>query len=101
MEKVNLREKLALFTDHWSPKVVGDLKAGQTLDDFGGYDTYGQAVAAKEFHEGDYLPEGIIEGCVLKRDLAKDAVITYADVTLPEGRLVDQLRAEQKAKFFG
>lgn len=25
MEKVNLREKLSLFTDHWSPKVVGEL----------------------------------------------------------------------------
>ena len=25
MEKVNLAEKLALFTDHWSPKVVGEL----------------------------------------------------------------------------
>ncbi len=25
MEKVNLREKLTLFSDHWSPKVVGEL----------------------------------------------------------------------------
>ena len=25
MEKVNLGEKLALFTDHWSPKIVGEL----------------------------------------------------------------------------
>jgi mannose-6-phosphate isomerase-like protein (cupin superfamily) len=25
MEKVNLREKLSLFGDHWSPKVVGAL----------------------------------------------------------------------------
>jgi len=25
MEKVNLREKLALFNDHWNPKVVGEL----------------------------------------------------------------------------
>ena len=29
MEKVNLREKLALFSDHWSPKVVGDLNGQQ------------------------------------------------------------------------
>src|SRR5262249_4943398 len=29
MEKVNLREKLALFTDHWSPKVVGELNGQQ------------------------------------------------------------------------
>ena len=25
MDKVNLREKLARFTDHWSPKIVGEL----------------------------------------------------------------------------
>jgi len=76
-----------------------DLKAGQRLDDYGGYDTYGQAVSAREMLEADYLPEGVIEGCVLKRDLPKDTVITYADVELPEGRLVDQLRTEQRAKF--
>jgi mannose-6-phosphate isomerase-like protein (cupin superfamily) len=25
MEKVNLREKFALFADHWSPKIIGEL----------------------------------------------------------------------------
>lgn len=25
MDKVNVRQKLALFADHWSPKVVGEL----------------------------------------------------------------------------
>jgi len=25
MEKVNLSQKLSLFTDHWSPKVVGEV----------------------------------------------------------------------------
>lgn len=25
MEKVNLREKLALFADHWNPRIVGEL----------------------------------------------------------------------------
>jgi mannose-6-phosphate isomerase-like protein (cupin superfamily) len=25
MDKVNLREKLALFSDHWNPRVVGEL----------------------------------------------------------------------------
>ena len=29
MEKVNLREMLSLFHDHWSPKVVGDLNGQQ------------------------------------------------------------------------
>ena len=29
MQKVNLVEKLALFSDHWSPKVVGELNGQQ------------------------------------------------------------------------
>jgi mannose-6-phosphate isomerase-like protein (cupin superfamily) len=29
MDKVNLRDKLALFNDHWRPKVVGELNGQQ------------------------------------------------------------------------
>jgi len=29
MEKVNLREKFSLFSEHWKPKVVGDLNGQQ------------------------------------------------------------------------
>lgn len=29
MQKVNLTEKLSLFTDHWSPKIVGELNGQQ------------------------------------------------------------------------
>ena len=29
MHKVNLAEKFALFTDHWSPKIVGELNGQQ------------------------------------------------------------------------
>src|SRR5579871_5264129 len=29
MQKVNLAEKLALFGEHWSPKIVGDLNGQQ------------------------------------------------------------------------
>jgi predicted homoserine dehydrogenase-like protein len=45
------------------------------------------------------LPEGLVEGCLLKRDVAKDGVITYGDVVLPEGRLADRLREEQYERF--
>lgn len=30
MDKVNIREKLALFSDHWSPKVIAELN-GQAV----------------------------------------------------------------------
>ena len=75
------------------------LRAGETLDGLGGYHTYGLAensdVAARE----RLLPIGLAEGCRLVRDLQQDAVLTYDDVELPEGRLSDRLRAEQDAYF--
>ena len=42
-----------------------DLKAGETLDDYGNYMTYGEAVNSDEMRSGRYLPEGLVEGCVL------------------------------------
>jgi predicted homoserine dehydrogenase-like protein len=78
-----------------------DLKAGEMLDDYGMYMTYGEAVNSDEMSDGRYLPEGLVEGCQLKRDIAKDAVLTYDDVELPQGRLADQLRAQQYRHFRG
>jgi predicted homoserine dehydrogenase-like protein len=76
-----------------------DLRAGETLDDYGNYMTYGEAVNSDEMRAGRYLPEGLVEGCVLKRDIAKDGLILYDDVSLPEGRIADQLRQEQYERF--
>ena len=50
------------------------------LDDYGMYMTYGEAVNVDEMSRGSYLPEGLVEGCKLKRDIPKDAVLTYDDV---------------------
>lgn len=78
-----------------------DLKTGEVLDDYGMYMTYGEAVNADEMCGNRYLPEGLVEGCVLTRDIPKDSVITYKDVALPPNRLADQLRAEQYRRFRG
>jgi predicted homoserine dehydrogenase-like protein len=78
-----------------------DLRRGETLDEYGMYMTYGEAVNAGEMCSGRYLPEGLVEGCRLKRDIAKDQVLTYDDVDLPMGRLADRLRAEQYMHFLG
>ena len=78
-----------------------DLKADEVLDDYGMYMTYGEAVNADEMSNNRYLPEGLVEGCKLKRDIAKDKVLTYEDVELPRGRLADQLRAQQYRHFRG
>ncbi|KQT92265.1 NAD(P)-dependent oxidoreductase [Marmoricola sp. Leaf446] len=75
------------------------LPAGTVLDGLGGYDTYGEAEKASVTTDQGLLPIGVAEGCRLTRDVAQDEVLTYADVVLPEGRLVDQLRDEQARLF--
>jgi predicted homoserine dehydrogenase-like protein len=72
-----------------------DLVAGHTLDGLGGYDTYGVCERADTTAAERLLPMGVAEGCVLLRDVPKDTVLTYGDVTLPSGRLIDRLRTEQ------
>jgi predicted homoserine dehydrogenase-like protein len=76
-----------------------DLKAGETLDGLGEYMTYGQCEKAEITLAERLLPIGLAEGCRLKRDIAKDQVLTYDDVEIPAGRLCDKLRAEQDAYF--
>ena len=78
-----------------------DLKAGEVLDDYGMYMTYGEAVNTDEMSTRRYLPEGLVEGCMLKQSSKKDEVITYDDVKLPPNRLSDKLRAEQYRHFRG
>ncbi|MEL6254008.1 MAG: Gfo/Idh/MocA family oxidoreductase [Bacteroidota bacterium] len=77
-----------------------DLKAGQTLDGIGHYHTYGLCENADTTIAENLLPLGIAEGAVLKRDILKDQVLTYADVILPEESLSAKLRKEQDQAFF-
>jgi predicted homoserine dehydrogenase-like protein len=76
-----------------------DLRKGETLDDYGMYMTYGEAVNSDEMSARRYLPEGLVEGCRLLRAVPQDCVITYDDVALPPGRLADRLRLEQYRHF--
>ena len=104
--------RVALLRDQLAPPLGGpvvevcacakrDLSAGEVLDDYGMYMTYGEAVNTDEMSSRQYLPEGLVEGCRLLRNVAKDEVLTYADVALPPDRLADKLRAEQYRHFRG
>jgi predicted homoserine dehydrogenase-like protein len=75
------------------------LKGGEVLDNYGHFMTYGEAVSVAERRSGRYLPEAMVEGCRLKRDIPQDSVITYDDVDLPPGRLADRLYEEQERMF--
>jgi predicted homoserine dehydrogenase-like protein len=72
-----------------------DLVAGEVLDGIGFHMSYGTGVNVADAQAGGLLPMGVSEGCTLVRDVGKDCVLTYADVEVPAGRLVDRLRAEQ------
>jgi len=111
-EAPNAVARVVLFGDEVAPPLGGpvvevcavakrDLKAGETLDEYGCYMTYGEAVNVEEMSAKQYLPEGLVEGCRLKRDIPKDQPLSYADVELPAGRLADRLRAEQYKHFRG
>jgi predicted homoserine dehydrogenase-like protein len=76
-----------------------DLHAGERIDCLGGFATYSQCENADVARDERLLPMGIAEGCRLKRDVKRDAVLTYDDVEIPAGRTVDRLRAEQDAHF--
>jgi predicted homoserine dehydrogenase-like protein len=78
-----------------------DLKAGEVLDDYGMFMTYGEAVNVEEMSAERLLPEGLVAGCRLRNDIARDEVLSYDDVDLPTGRLADRLRAEQYRHFRG
>jgi predicted homoserine dehydrogenase-like protein len=104
--------RVVLFRDELAPSLGGpvvevcavakrNLEAGEVLDEYGMYMTYGEAVNVDEMSTGRYLPEGLVEGCKLRRPIAKDQVLTYDDVELPEGRIADRLRAEQYRHFRG
>jgi predicted homoserine dehydrogenase-like protein len=72
-----------------------DLAPGETIDHIGGYMTYGQCENADITAREGLLPMGVAEGCRLLRAVPTDQVLTYDDVELPQGRLVDALRDEQ------
>jgi predicted homoserine dehydrogenase-like protein len=111
-EAHNAIARVVLLGDNVAPPLGGpvvevcavakrDLRAGETLDEYGMFMTYGEGVNADEMSSGRYLPEGLVEGCCLRRDVAQDEVLTYDDVDLPPDRLADRLRAEQYRHFRG
>jgi predicted homoserine dehydrogenase-like protein len=76
-----------------------DLRAGEVLDGIGGFTCYGTIDNVDVSRRERLLPMGLSEGCVLVADVPVDQPITYDDVRVPNGRLVDRLRIEQGALF--
>ena len=77
-----------------------DLKPGDVLDGIGGFKSYALIDNYKTSLKENLLPMGIAGNCVIKRDVPIDTALTYDDVELPKGRLIDDLRAEMVSTFF-
>ena len=77
------------------------LKVGDTLDGIGGFSTYALIDNFVTSLEENLLPMGVADGCKIIRDVPADTAISYADIELPQGRLIDDLREQMIGKFFG
>ena len=76
-----------------------DLKAGERLAGGGGFCSYGLIDNAAAARSMSALPIGLSEGSVLRRDIAKDSVISFNDVDRKADGLVDLLWREQNARW--
>lgn len=76
-----------------------DLKVGERLDGIGGFCSYGLVDNRAAARAADALPIGLSEGCVVLRDVAKDEVLSFADVESPADNLVRQLWREQNERW--
>jgi len=76
-----------------------NLKARERLDGVGGFCCYGLIDNRGAARHIAALPIGLSEGCVLRRDLAKDEAISFDDVESPAGRLAEKLWREQNERW--
>jgi predicted homoserine dehydrogenase-like protein len=74
-----------------------DLKVGERLDGIGGFCTYGLIDNVAGARALGALPIGLSEGCVLRRSIAKDEVLSFANVSMPPGGIAEALWRKQSA----
>jgi predicted homoserine dehydrogenase-like protein len=76
-----------------------DLKAGERLDGVGGFCAYGLIDNTAAARAVSALPIGLSDGCTLRRDVAKDSVVSFDDVELVRGQMIETLWREQNARW--
>lgn len=78
-----------------------DLRPGDVLDGEGGYAVFGSLVSARQSVEGRYLPMGLSHGARVIKPVAKDALVTYDDVTVDLSSFACRLRRQQEGALLG
>jgi predicted homoserine dehydrogenase-like protein len=74
-----------------------DLRAGERLDNFGGYTFYGRNDRAEVARSLNALPVGLAPGAVMTQAVAAGNIVTWDAVELDESQIVVQLRRRQDA----
>lgn len=75
------------------------LEAGTTLDEIGGYHSYGQCENYSTARSENLLPLGLANGCVLKAKVSRDQAISFDDIEAPEQGVAFELWKEQLELF--
>ena len=75
-----------------------DLKAGEMLDGEGGFCVWANAIPAKKSLSVGGLPIGLAHNVRLIRDVARDHIVTFADVEIKSDLDVLALRKEMEKK---
>ncbi|MEJ0023449.1 MAG: SAF domain-containing protein [Alphaproteobacteria bacterium] len=75
------------------------LAAGEILDGIGGFCAYGVAENAEVINADALLPIALAEGARVLRPIARDQVLTMADVELPAASAAAAFYREQQAFF--
>lgn len=77
-----------------------DLRAGEVLDSYGGYMTYGEAEQSQQVQACNLVPQGLVQGCRLDKDVPRGVPLRWSDLTdLPEQEQCFQLYVEQRHTF--
>ena len=76
-----------------------DLKLGEVLDGEGGYTVFGTLVPAPESLSAGLLPIGLASEATVVHAIARDQLLTYADVRLPADSSVVRLRRDLESEF--
>ena len=76
-----------------------NLRAGDLLDGEGGFTVFGTLMPAMASISADALPIGLANGVTLKRDVACDKIIRWADVNIDLTTQAVTIRKEMEAQF--
>jgi predicted homoserine dehydrogenase-like protein len=74
-----------------------DLEPGELVDKLGGFEVYGVLENIEVIRRENLIPIGLAIGAKINRRIAKDTPLTFDDFDIPEGRLIDDLYAEQES----